>query len=586
MYKRWLLPIILILYALNTWADVPVTIRRICEDGADNHLFFTPTTDPCPAFIEYQIWGRNSPSGPFLLIGTITNKSQDEYTHVNASPGIATNWNYFIVTVDNCGPDFSTYSDTISVDRQQPQVVLLDSASIDPDTNEPHLGWHNNPSPDFSHFKVYSIVGPINTVLSGGQKDTFFHVFTSVSGPKKFNISSVDSCGNETPFITGAHTSMFLTLTSDTCLKETNLSWTPYIGWNGIRKYYIYAQKNGGSLFLIDSIDPTQTTLTHSIELGAAYKYYIRAFKDTENISASSNSVTLTTRLRLEPKNSYLTTVSVLKPNDPTVEIHIFNPNEEVKNYSIQSSETETGIYTEVGTVAGTNSNIQNYSLIIPFVVNQKYYKAIASNACGETFPSTNVSRYANLAATSAGNQNNLIWQPYFTWNSGVDFYNIYRGTNDDAGNIQYTFLDAVSNTDTMYSDLTLPERVGENGLCYYIEAVQSPGDINSNIETALSIQSCVLGEFKVFVPNAFHPFGANSFFRPEGSYIDYNNSQMEIYDRWGRLVISITGIRNGWNGKDSNGTLCMPGVYVYKIKILSTNGKTETVNGNVTLLN
>jgi gliding motility-associated-like protein len=586
MYKRWLLPIILMLCAHNTWADVPVTIRRICEDGADNHLFFTPTTDPCPAFIEYQIWGRNGTSGPFVLIGTVTNKAQDEYTHINASPGIATNWNYFIVTVDNCGPDFNTYSDTISVDRQQPQVILLDSASIDPNTNEPHLGWHNNPSLDFSHFKVYSIVGPINTVLSAGQKDTFFHVFNSVNGPKEFNISSVDSCGNETPFITGAHTSMFLTLTSDTCLKETNLSWTPYIGWSGIRKYYIYAQKDGGSFFLIDSIDPTQTTLKHSIELGSAYKYYIKAFKDAGNISASSNSVILTTRLRLEPENSYVSSVSVLKPNDPSLEIHIFNPNEEVKKYSIQSSETETGTYTEVGTVIGASSNIQNYALIIPFVANQKYYKAIASNACGETFPSTNISRYSNLASTSAGNQNNLIWQPYFTWNSGVDFYNIYRGTNDDAGNIQYTFLDAVSNTDTVYSDLTLPEIVGENGLCYYIEAVQASGDINSNIETALSIQSCVLGEFKVFVPNAFHPFGTNSFFRPEGSYIDYNNSQMEIYDRWGRLVISIKGIRNGWNGKDSNGVLCMPGVYVYKIKILSTNGKTETINGNVTLLN
>src|SRR6478736_6097285 len=97
MYKYWALPIILLLLSSVLWADTPVTIRRVCEDARDNHLYFTPSSDPCSAYFQYKIWGRNGTSGPFVLIDSILTKSQDEYIHVDASPGIPTNWSYFIV---------------------------------------------------------------------------------------------------------------------------------------------------------------------------------------------------------------------------------------------------------------------------------------------------------------------------------------------------------------------------------------------------------------------------------------------------------------------------------------------------------
>lgn len=586
MYKFWALPIILILLSSILWADTPVTIRRVCEDARDNHLYFTPSSDPCAAYFQYKIWGRNGSSGPFVLLDSITIKTQDEYIHVNASPGIPTNWSYFIVIIDSCGPDFETISDTIFVDRQQPQIVYLDSASIDPFTNDPYLGWHNNTSPDFSHFKVYSIVGTNNILISPGQKDTFFHDLTTVTGPKTFNISSVDSCGNETPFIDSAHTTMFLTTSVDTCELEATVSWTPYIGWAGIRIYYIYENVNSSGYILIDSVFPPVTTYTRPIVLGSTNSYYVRAFRSTDGISASSNSSAFITRLRIEPRNSYLSSVSVSKPNDPTTIIHVYNPNEEVKNYSIQASQSEFGTYTQVGTITGGSSAIQNYSLTIPFVATQKYFKAVAQNSCGISFEPATRSRYSSLTAAQGGNANNLTWESYFTWNVGVDYYNIYRGTNDANGNIIFSLLDAVPNTDTIYSDQNLPSIVGENGLCYYVEAIQAPGDINLSIETALSTMMCIVGEVVVYIPNAFNPFGANKTFRPEGSYIDYDHSKMELYDRWGKQLTVINGIRAGWDGKDSDGVLCMQGVYLYQLYIISTNGQKQTFSGTVTLLN
>jgi gliding motility-associated-like protein len=96
------------------------------------------------------------------------------------------------------------------------------------------------------------------------------------------------------------------------------------------------------------------------------------------------------------------------------------------------------------------------------------------------------------------------------------------------------------------------------------------------------------MGTPTVFIPTAFLPYGVNKTFRPEGRFIDYNRSRMEIYDRWGAQLISLNGIRAGWDGKDSNGILNTPGVYYYKIYIQSTNvrEKEKVFIGFVTLLN
>jgi gliding motility-associated-like protein len=584
MANRWLLPIILLMFSIYVRADTPVHIRRICEDTRNNHLYFDPSDDTCSSYFQYKIWGRNGNSGPFLLLDSIDIRTQNEYIHVDASPGIATNWSYFIVITDSCGPTYETISDTIPVDRQQPTIIFLDSVSVNPLSNEPYLGWKHNPSSDFSHFKVYSIEST-NTLISPLQKDTFFRYPVAVNGPKSFNISSVDSCGNETPFIIGKHTTMFLSSTSDTCKKETYLSWTPYIGWSAIRIYYIFISKNGGEYILTDSVFPPISSYTYSIELGSSYSYYIRAYKEGDEISSSSNGILNSTRFRTEPENSYVTAVSILKPNDPLTEIHIFNPGEEAQKYSVQASETVSGVFSEIGTISITNSSPQYYSLQTPFVPSQKYYRAIAQNRCGIDYPSTNIARYTLLTTTQQGNTNQLEWESYFTWNVGVDHYNIYRGTNDINGNIVFGLLDVVANTDTTYLDQDLPTIVGENGLCYYIEAVQQSGDINPSLETCLSTMSCIVGELKVYIPNAFNPNGVNTFFRPEGSYIDYTHSQLKIYDRWGREVIRLNGIRSGWDGKDSDGKLCMQGVYLYQLFIVSTNGQTQNFKGTVTLL-
>ncbi|MES2780675.1 MAG: gliding motility-associated C-terminal domain-containing protein [Bacteroidota bacterium] len=579
--------------SLFAFADTPVKIRRICVNGLNNEIYFTPSTDTCSKYFQYKIWGRIGSFGPFTLIDSIPFKNANQFTHVDANSGGTKNWSYFITIIDSCGPDFETRSDTIPVDRIPPGTVILDSVSIDPITNTPHIGWTMNHSPDFSYFKLYSVRG-VNTPIFPFSKDTFY-IDTRIGSspatePLRYDLSCVDSCGLETVFEINQHVSMYLSVNWDTCARQANLSWTPYIGWNAIRKYYIYRQTESGEYEFVDSIDAAQTSYKHLIALGTRYRYFIRAFKDAPGriISSSSNSVEVMTRLRAEPANSYLSVVSIDQPSEQSTIIHIYNPNEEVTKYTIKSSSSLNGTYENVAIISPTTQTITQYSTTIPFIRSQKYFMATATNVCNEEFPSTNKSRYSELTAIGRDLKNQIYWEPYFTWNTGVDYYNLYRGTSDDNGNINYSFLTTVSGTDSSYIDEALPSEVGETGICYYVEAVQVNGDINGNPEHSFSTHGCAIGQPTVFIPNAFYPYGVNKAFRPEGRFIDYDRSRMEIYDRWGSQLISMDGIRKGWDGKDSNGILNTPGVYYYKIYILSSNvrEKEKVFIGFVTLLN
>ena len=92
-------------------------------------------------------------------------------------------------------------------------------------------------------------------------------------------------------------------------------------------------------------------------------------------------------------------------------------------------------------------------------------------------------------------------------------------------------------------------------------------------------------------VPNVFSPggqTGINQFFRPvvvnaeefDGSFV----TDFKVFNRWGQKVYDNDNNEEGWNGRQ-NGSQAPADVYVYVIEITLPNGRTRTLNGDVTLL-
>ena len=89
---------------------------------------------------------------------------------------------------------------------------------------------------------------------------------------------------------------------------------------------------------------------------------------------------------------------------------------------------------------------------------------------------------------------------------------------------------------------------------------------------------------YRLFVPSAFTPNedGLNDAFAvPTINIIDL---QVEIYDRWGRLMFFSEEVDFRWEGRERDGKPVPEGVYVYKIVALAVDQTEVTRNGTVTV--
>lgn len=571
---RWLTAILFLLATSFLFAQNPI-LRRVCQDPNNNTLFWNNPTYSCTNFHFYIIWA-SSDNLTFFPVDSNYNNTSETHIHLNANSNPGTpNRYYFIERRDSCGPIFNHNSDTIEIDVINPPFTFLDSVSVNINTNQVVLGWRKNPLPDFRHYLTYKD-NPYVLISPGGLTDTFQTDLTITTDPSirsyEYDINTIDSCGNPSIFGINPHATIHLSNLIDTCAKTNTLKWNHYKGWRGIKKYYIY-QDSGTGYFLLDSVPGNINQFIQPIVLGTTYQYFVRAFKDTSIIlSSSSNAIQFSTRKRVDPafiNINYITT----DPNTETVILN-FRADQagETKQYQVsvwQNNVLTTTLYfskSDINLDLNTGlSWLENYQFTVE-AINYCDIVTLKSEV------STNI-----LQAKIESNNNVLTWNSYFTWNTGVEKYIISRGTGEGKN---YSFIPWNETLDTFIIDTQDFQNAKANGVCYYITAVKnsSPDTIsNSNI-------ICFPYPFTVFFPNAFIPTGVNNLFRPGGASIDYEKSTFQIYDRWGKLVHSDF-IKDGWNGSDQQGNLCMDGLYYYKAEVFSIKNEKLTKNGSVTLL-
>ena len=617
---RFLLILVSLLFCnclLVEGAQTPVKIRRVCNSASNNiELFWFATKDICPLYHKYYIWAKVGVSGTAQIIDSTSNVSTETYTHINANSGGAKNWYYYIEYRDSCGPVFSVFSDTVNVDVEQKIPTYIDSVSVNPTSGSVFIGWRQNTAPDFAIYDLFRDDGVFSnqyTKLVSLRDTSYFDISSGTKadlGPVKYDIDPKDSCGNTAPFDDNPHRTIYLKTLVDTCTKTVRLTWTPYTftwkkpssgivrqyGWLcGVRYYYIYKSTNNAPFVIVDSIASPPGGIieensfyfiaySDSIILGATIRYFIRAQKDTTILlTTSSNVVAFQTRYRKDPSAPIITSVSVEPLNNSGTTITVNSGyGSEWKSLSTNRILPGGSLY-NIGSFNHTNF----YDSLFSFTDNvdpsvSKYdYSVTTSNLCGASINTVYASNSIFVRNSSSGSVTKIIWNKYYFWINGIDYYRIYRGTNVNSETLDYSLLDSTSAIDTAYSDLHFPETIGNKGVCYYVEAIL----LNSVSNRCFSNHMCILGQTQVYIPSAFCPNGLNRVFDVSGSYIDFHKSSMEIYNRWGQSVFNKTDINFGWDGKGYNGEDLMAGVYFYRIKIIGSDGSEQTKSGTVTLL-
>lgn len=94
-----------------------------------------------------------------------------------------------------------------------------------------------------------------------------------------------------------------------------------------------------------------------------------------------------------------------------------------------------------------------------------------------------------------------------------------------------------------------------------------------------------IVPDGSIYVPNAFTPNGdgSNDVFYFFGMGIV--EMEATIFDRWGRPIIVLNDISQGWNGRLPDGSQAQEGVYVYRLTGRLNNGADIARGGTITLL-
>jgi len=95
-----------------------------------------------------------------------------------------------------------------------------------------------------------------------------------------------------------------------------------------------------------------------------------------------------------------------------------------------------------------------------------------------------------------------------------------------------------------------------------------------------------ILGEFGIYVPNAFTPDGngENDIFGPKGFGISEKGYVFRIFDRWGEKIFESKDMYRGWNGT-FKGKMVPVGAYVWRVDFVDVNGKKHQQVGKVSIL-
>ncbi|MBK7029203.1 MAG: gliding motility-associated C-terminal domain-containing protein [Bacteroidales bacterium] len=490
--------------------------------------------------------------------------------------------------------DSGEFLDTYTPSNPSGDTVSIYRDPAGPYTGCPIIGWTKSPEKDIAGYIIYR-EDPVFIAIDTIPSDSTVFLDKAVKGCLKsytYALAAIDSCGKTSygTYVLAPHNMVLDSLSIDPCERKAYLRWNAYDNMpGGLGGYIVYRQINFGSFTAVGNIAPGITNFYDSTQFinGNDYTYYIQAFSQTGAGTSSSCMKKVTYHGPVIPDTLYITQVNIA--NNNVVEVgYYYSPPNRIRQMVLERSDDPLGPFSPVDTLGAATGFFlpQLFQLDDPTAnVNQQsyYYRLAMIDSCNKTaMYSENVSRTIFLNCTSPSTAYNLLeWNEYSTWYNGVEQYEVYRtlnGVPDPSSPLTLVTGMPFSFQDNLLSVSPTAQ------VCYYIRAVENPGNPVVSIAFSMSNLACVIREPLFIMPNAFNPEGTNYRFRPIQAFVDPDAFMMQIYNKWGQRIFETSDIDAGWNGM-VKGILAPADVYVYYIKYRSLQGEDYEKRGTVVLI-
>lgn len=496
----------------------------------------------------------------------------------------------------------SSYTESVSnevtegpfYDFTDPKDVINDTVSqyADGIKNGIIIGWTQPPGNDIAGYEIQrseitpSPYNPIAFVPYG----TNSYVDESVSACLKnygYAVVTIDKCGKRSPgtYLSNHRQNILINEYSiDACKRIAHLKWSPYHGMpGGLGGYQILMSEAGKPFQLVATVDSTTLEFNHKglFKNGLTYKYFIRAISKTLNASSGS-CMKISTFVGTELPDSLVITQASVENNKYVKVDFLLYPDNLIKSLQLQRADSREGPYTTVSTLTSNSFIVQDYFIndSTADVNKQSYYYRLAFiDDCSEqAIYSTDTVRtiFCECSETDAGSK--VEWNAWEQFDYGIAEYSIERIVG--AAN---TIVASLLPADLSFAD-NLSAVEPDAAVCYKVTASENAGNPQSPGALSKSNTCCLKRSPKVYVANAFRPYGENNIFKPNSVHMAESNYSMQIYNKWGAVIFETTNKDMGWDGR-TNGVIAPLGFYFYIIRYDSMTGESFEKKGHVILL-
>ncbi len=582
--KTTILLIFVLSFSHSLWSiEGRPKLRMACLNNTDSivTLLWNKPSDNCASFTSFSLYGRDNSLSNYSFLRSYSIFSLD---NISFKIGNLKNWEFYLVYNKACNGIDSIYSDTIVIDRTRPVIMDIDSVSIDLVTQKSIIGWSKNPSTDTKGYIVYHVTST-NTNI----KDTNATYYEDKGNRNptlssiRYSIAAYDSCENLSA-ISNSHSTMLLNQVYDACNKTIQLNWSNYVGWQ-VSNYLIYRKINAGNYELVGTVVSNINQFTYNFNsFGDQYCFYIRALKQGSNTSSSSNIVCLNSNSIVETNNSYIAKASVqngaveltliTETGKSLEKINIYK-SEDNSNFSLwQTLNTTGGIIDLIDNAVNTNSKSYSY-----------FFSTIGP--CNLIFDSSQISKTILLDATLIDLNNQLIgWSLYNDFIKKTEKQELLLSNNENYNKSSpWNIIGNLNNINTNFQDKSTFS-LSQQKLCYCVRAIENNANLLYNRkDSSYSNIVCLNADPIIYFPNAIQLNGYNNVFKPQGVFINEEESSIQIFNRWGELIYEASNLKGAWDGRGFNGEFVQEDVYVYKSIVKGQNGKVLNFDGTITVL-
>ena len=526
-------------------------------------------------FVATHIFSSGQFDGNYISIASVTAPNQT--TWVNADVTDPNVGSYYYVTHECLAGGESEPSDTIG----NPNIPTIDLTKITVAGGATILEWDASTHPDAGGYIIFyedadGNLNNLDTIFDPSITDYTHFFSTPEIKPETYSIAVIDKCSCWGIFSDNPHTTIFLETQENNCNASIELTWTPYIGWDGIQEYVV-----SKDLLPIATLPATANSYQYVFSPGDTnINFTVSAVYTDGSTNSVSNNANVVVNDALLP--AFMKVLNATVANDVVYVQYDYDLSGSAESFALNRG-------TDVNALESVLSLGSNPDFLSPVADNSAqpsgfsyYYKVSAADAC-DTEVFSSYARTMHLTGVDNFNQTvTLNWNEFEAETANISSYVVQRINNGIETDIATLFPgDGMTYTD----DLTGVEA----SLGFYEYRIQANFNITDSYNNNLDLESYsnvfqLAQKSRIFMPTAFRPNGVNNILTPIILYPNTDGYTFIVLNRWGEKVFESNNPTEGWDGT-YKGDLAPQAVYAYVVKMKSFNGVAIEKKGTVLMI-